>query len=81
MRSIDAMLLQPLAIFSEVLTHCAHDTRTLAQKAQVIGNIAGTATSLPPHRIHEEAYIEHMKLIRQDMVFEVAGEDHNLVVG
>ena len=46
-----------------------------------VGDVARAAAELAAHRRHEEADVQHVDLVRQDVVAEAALEGHDVVVG
>ena len=43
--------------------------------------VAGAAAELPPHLWHQEGHVQHVHLVRQDVVLEVVVKHHDGVVG
>ena len=78
---IDALARHPRAVLAEILAGCGDDQRSLAEQRQRVGDVAGHAATHPAHRVNQEADGEHVNFVRQDVIFEVAGEVHNVIVG
>ena len=55
--------------------------RILAQQLQVVGDVAGGAAVLAPHLRREEAYVEDVQLVGEQVVAEAVREHHDGVVG
>ena len=68
-------------IGSGVVAHRRHDERIAAEQLQVVGDIAGAAAEFAPQLRYEEGHVQDVDLVRQDVVLEMAMEDHDVVVG
>jgi hypothetical protein len=76
----DAELGEARDIRFDVLAHRRHDERVVAQQAQVVRDVPGGAAVFAPHFGSEEADIEDMQLVGQQVVPEAVGEHHDGVV-
>jgi len=79
--AVDAALVHPIGIGAKVLPHRAHRQRISPEQLQAIGDVAGAATELPTHLRHKEGHVEHVDLVRQNVILEAILEDHDVVVG
>ena len=79
--AVDAALVHPRGVRAEVLADRTHRQRISAEQLQAIGDVAGAAAKLPTHRRHHEGHVEHVDLVREDVVLEAILEDHDAVVG
>jgi len=77
---VDALLLHPGPVLAEVLPGRRDDQRLLAQQRQRVGDIAGHAAAHPAHGVDQEADCQHMDFVRQNVILEVAGKVHNIVI-
>ena len=73
--------LQRSQIRLDVLADGRHDQRILAQQLQVVGDVAGGAAVLAAHVRREEADVEDVQLVGEQVVLEAVREHHDGVVG
>ena len=69
-RAVDAALVHPPRIGAEVLAHRAHGHGAPAEELEVVGDVAGAAAELAAHLRHEEGHVQHVDLVREDVVLE-----------
>ena len=81
MRLRNIQRLQAAAIDAKIITYSGHDHRLTADCFQVVGNVAGTAAKLAAHFRHQKRHIQHVHLVRQNVVLEMIMEHHDRVVG
>ena len=76
-----AQFVEALQIGCGIVAHRCHDGCVTTEQHQVVSNIAGTATILATHFRHQESHVQDMDLLRQDVVLEAVGKDHDVVEG
>jgi len=72
---------EPGAVIFKVFANGAKDQRTVTQQRQGIGNVGGGAAALADHRIDQEGEGNAVQPFLQDVILEVTGEGHQIVVG
>jgi len=80
-RGVHPLALQPLAIVAKIRAGRGHDAWPFAQQGQVVGDVAGAASPLLAHGIHQETEADGLDLLWQNVVREVAWKRHQVVVG
>jgi len=78
---VNAQALQPVQIGLAILAHGGHHQRFAAQLLQVVGDVASGAAEFPAHLGGEEAHVEDVQLVGQQVVPEAVGKHHDGVVG
>src|SRR5262249_52847152 len=58
-----------------------HRQAGVAEQAQAVSDVAGTPAELAPHLRHEKRHVQHVNLVRQDVVLEPVAEHEDRVVG
>ena len=76
----DAKLGEALEVRLNVLAHARHHQRLLAQQLQVVGDVARGAAVFAPHLRRQEADVEDVQLVGQQVVPEAVREHHDGVV-
>jgi hypothetical protein len=76
----DAGLRHPIAIGLEVRTDSPHGIAGFAQQLEVVGDIARTAAKLAPHLRDEKGHVQHVELVREDVLPETVRKHHDGVV-
>ena len=75
------MGLEEAPVVGEVVTGGGDDARRHAEQSQGVGDVAGATAALLAHLLDQEGDVDHVQLVGQDVVLEVAGEDHDVVEG
>ncbi len=78
---VDPLAFEPGAILGEVLADGADDLGLLAEQGEVVGDVGRRAASEPLHRVDQERHAQDVHLLGEDVVLEMAGEDHDVIVG
>ena len=76
----DSELVEPVGVAVEVGTDGGHRQRVGTEPLQAISDVAGAAAEVAAHLRHQEGYVEHMGLVRQDVILEPVRKDHDGVV-
>ncbi len=53
----------------------------MAEQGQVVGDVARAAAALAAHLGDQKGNVDHVQLLEQDVILEIAREDHDLVEG
>lgn len=77
---VDPVLFQPCAVLGEVLADRSYEDGTIAQKSEVEGDVRPGPASLPLQGIHQEGDAQDVHLLGEDMLAELARENHDVVV-
>ena len=72
---------KPLQVRLDVLPDGRHDQRLFAKELQVVADIPRRATELAAHLGCQEAHVQDVQLIGEEMMAEAIGEHHDSVVG
>ncbi len=72
-RRVTAPALDARQVFAAVHAQSAQDHRLAAQQMQVVGDVAGAAAPFAAQRRHQEADVQDVHLVRQDLVGKAAG--------
>ena len=80
-RGVDAGGVEPLAVLAEVLARGRHQQRPLAEQRQRVGDVRRAAAAPLVHRVDEEAEADAVHVLRQEVLGELAGKRHQVVVG
>src|SRR5262249_1532857 len=67
-------------IVAEILARRRHQQRSFAEQRQRIGNVRRAATAPLVHRIDEETQADAAQMFRQEMIGELPGKRHQVVV-
>ena len=78
---IHALGLHQRPVLAEVSASACEHERTLAEQGQRVGDVARNAPTHPAHGVNEEADAQYVGPVRQDVVFEMAGKVHDVIVG
>ena len=79
-RRVDARRLEPLPVVAEVLARRAHEVGLFAEQRQRVGDVRGASAAPLVHRVHQEAHAQPVQMLGQDLLGELAGERHQVVV-
>ena len=71
---VDAEPLEPLQVGRDVLADRGHQQRVVAQQLQVVGDVAGGAAEFAPHLRREEAHVQDVQLVGEQVVPEAVRE-------
>ena len=77
----EADFLQVIRVGVEVPAPAAKDDGFFTQEGQGVGDIAGATAAPFNHVVYHEAYVEHVQLVHEHMVLEIAMEIHDAVEG
>jgi hypothetical protein len=66
MPSARAERLEPLEVALTVVADGSQHERIAAERAQRVGDVAGAAAPLAPHRRHQERHVQDVHLVGQD---------------
>jgi hypothetical protein len=66
---------------AKVVADGGHDQALAAEQLQVVGDVAGAAAEVAPHRGHQERHVQHVHAVGQDVLAKAPLEHHDRVVG
>ncbi len=72
---------QIVAVIREILAHRGEDERLLAHERQRIGDVPGAAAALFHQPVDEEAHVQDVQLVGEDMIGKRAVKGHDTVKG
>ncbi len=72
---------QVLSVVREVAACAGHEQGFAAEQSQGVGDVARAAAAALGHAGDHEADVEHMELVHEHMVLEIAVEGHDAVEG
>ena len=78
--AVDPVTVEPLLVGAEILADRAHRHAIAAEQFEAVGNVARTATELAAHVRRDEAHVQHVNVLRQDVRLEVIREHQDRVV-
>ena len=73
--------MEAIEIRLDILADRGHYQRAFAEQTQVVAYVSRSAAVLPPHLRREEAHVEDVKLVRQQVIPEAVRKYHDGVVG
>ena len=76
----DPLRLQPGPVLGEVLPDRTDDLGPLPHQGQVVGDIRRRAPPELLHRVDQERHAQDVHLLGEDVVLEMAREDHDVIV-
>ena len=72
---------QAVQVGTAIVADSRHDERIFPEELQVIGDVAGRAPELASHLRREEADVEDVQLVGEQVVTEAVRKHHDGVVG
>src|SRR5262252_2145398 len=72
-----ACAVSSLSVRAKVGTHRRHRHPVIAEKREVVGDVARAAAVLAAHLRHEERHVQDMDLVGQDVIGEAIAEHHD----
>src|SRR5437879_13501168 len=73
--------MEAIEIRLDILADRGHYQWAFAEQTQVVAYVSRSAAVLPPHLWREEAHVEDVKLVRQQVIPEAVRKYHDGVVG
>jgi hypothetical protein len=78
---VHPLALHPRPVLPEVPTGAGDHQWALAEQGQRVGDVARHATAQLAHGIDQEADAQHVGPVLYDVVFEMTGKAHDVIVG